>query len=412
MFFNEDREGIVALEIGTTKVVAAVGEIYKDGRFALHAISEKPSSQIRKGEIMDLEAARQCVQQTLSELEAKAGVTVEKLYLALSGAHTRSLNLKFSVPVENEEGTVTQEEIDELQRMAHSHPIPEDHVIIEAIHQHYYLDDGHVVSNPLGLAARQLTADYHLVHGLGARWTTMIRCVKDLEIEVIGYVLSSYATAQGVLSSADKQLGAVVINLGGGLTDYLAYHRGAVVHSGVLGVGGEHVTQDISLGLNLLYQEAENLKVQEGSLTLEHGREEETIVLPQTYTSKERMIYRESLVTIMQARLEETLQIVKADLEAQPFWSGFTGKIFFTGGASKVRGLREVARAVFGAHEVAIGDSTTVEGSQEAAHRPELATVLGLLRYARKNELERPRVRGFARMGRAMRDALIRFGLM
>jgi cell division protein FtsA len=412
MFFNDDREGIVALEIGTTKIVAAVGEIYKDGRFALHAVTERPSSQIRKGEIMDLEAARECLRETLLDLENRSGVAIEQVYLALSGAHTGTLNLKFSVPVENEEGTVTEEEIAELDRMAHSHPIPEDHAIIEAIHQHYYLDDGHIVNNPKGLTAKNLTADYHLVHGIEARWATIIRCVKDLQVDVAGYVLSSYATAQGVLNPADKQLGAVVINLGGGLTDYLVYHRGAVVHSGVLGVGGEHVTQDLSIGLNLLYQEAENLKVTEGALFLEQGQEEDVITLPPSYTSKERTIYRESLVTIMHARLEETLQIVQADLQAQPFWRDFTGKIFFTGGTSRVPGLADLAQTLFPAHTVATGDAPEVEGSQEAAKRPELATVLGLLRYARKAELERPRPRGFARVGRAMRETLMKFGLI
>lgn len=411
LFFPERREGIVALEIGTTKVAAAAGEIYKDGRFALHHCVRVPSSQIRKAEIMDLEAARHCVQQALVQLEKHVGLSVQKVYLVLSGAHTRSVNHKFTVQIENDESIVTDEEVKELERLAQNYSIPKGHVLLETIHQRYTLDDGHLVVRPTGLVAQEISADYHLVYGLEARWSAVVFCVKQLQVEVEECILSSYATAQGLLGLEDKKRGAVLINMGGGLTEYIVYHQSVVVHSGVLGVGGENVTQDISLGLNLPFLEAENLKIQAGALIVKPGQEEETVVLPRTVTSKERSIRREALIMIMHARVEETLQIVQADLAAQPFWPKFSGKIFMTGGASRVSGLREVAQAIFSDHEVSIGEVTGLEGSIDVVRNPELATVIGLLRFARKVEQERPRPTLFVRLQMMYQDMLLRLGL-
>ena len=156
--------------------------------------------------------------------------------------------------------------------MATAQPLPTDHAIVHHLLQNYVLDDGSMTDNPIGLASKQLTAHFHQVHGLATRLQTTIRCVKELSIDVKNYALSSYATAQAVLSRNQKQQGAIVINLGGGISDYIAYQKGAVVHTGVLGVGGDHLTNDIVSGLKIPYAKAELLKKTEGSVILDSRR--------------------------------------------------------------------------------------------------------------------------------------------
>ena len=266
---------------------------------------------------------------------------INEVYLAITGAHIRSMNVRHSVVVNNPNNEVTEDHLDELRDLAQKHALPADYSLVHELLQHYVLDDNSVTDNPLGLASRRLAADYHLVYGMSTRLLTTIRCIKELSVEVKNFALSSYATAQAVLTKGRKQLGAVVINLGGGLTDWVAYERGAVVHSGVLAVGGDHLTNDLVAGLKIPYARAEALKKQHGSVVLRPEEAEEQIILDGAYNFEERRIWRESVCTILQARQAETLEIVLDDLERQPFWQDFAGSIFLTGGASQIDGLAE-----------------------------------------------------------------------
>lgn len=405
MFWKTDRNIIVALEVGSTKIAAAVAELRADGSLALLGIGEGPSGQVRKCEIVDFETAQRCVQDALADVESKTGVTVGEVYLAISGAHICSSNVRHSVPVNTENNEVAEEQLYELREMARKHALPPDYALIHDLLQHYILDDDSQADNPIGLVTRRLAADYHLVYGLATRLLTTIKCVKELSIDVKNYALSSYATAQAVLKSSHKQLGAVVINLGGGVTDYIAYERGSVVHTGVLGVGGEHLTNDIVAGLKIPYIKAEMLKKTEGSVMLSSDQRNDQILLQGDLNFEERTIYRESLVTIMQARQAETLEIVLDDLQRQPFWADFSGSVHITGGASQVKGLKELASKIFPC-PVELGHQFSLDGDQNYANRPDLSTVLGLLQYARQAEMEEPQPRGWARMGQSIKKML------
>jgi len=224
---------------------------------------------------------------------------------------------------------------------------------------------------------------------MATRLQTTIRCVKELGIDVKNYALCSYATAQAVLSRNQKQLGSVVINLGGGVSDYIAYQKGAVVHSGVLGVGGDHLTNDIVSGLKIPYAKAEQLKKTEGSVILNPAESEEVITLPGAYNFEERQIYRESLNTIMQARQAEIFEIILEDLQNVPFWADFAGTVYITGGASQVKGLVELASQVFPC-QVELAHQSPFDGDQTYGSRPDLSTVLGLLHYARRRNSKFP----------------------
>jgi cell division protein FtsA len=405
MFWGKSRNIVVALEVGSTKVAAAVGEIRPDGTLALLGIGEAASGQVRKCEIVDFEVAQGCVRDALAEAEQKTDVVIAEVYLAISGAHIRSTNTRVTTLISNDGDEITPENLQELHDMATAQPLPADHAIVHHLLQHYVLDDGSTTDNPIGLASKQLTAHFHQVYGLATRLQTTIRCVKELSIEVKNYALSSYATAQAVLSRNQKQLGAIVINLGGGVSDYIAYQKGAVVHTGVLGVGGDHLTNDIVSGLKIPYAKAELLKKNEGSVILDPAEGEARITLPGAYNFEERLIHRTSLNTIMQARQAEIFEIILEDLQNAPFWPDFAGTLYITGGASQVKGLVELASQIFPC-PVELAHQSPFDGDQTYGRRPDLSTLLGLLQYARQAEMELPAARGFARVGQSLRRAL------
>jgi len=405
MFWGKSRNIIVALEVGSTKVAAAVGEIRPDGTLALLGIGEAASGQIRKCEIVDFEVAQGCVRDALAEAEQKTDMVIAEVYLAISGAHVRSSNTRVTTLIGNDGDEISHEHLQELQDMATAQPLPTDHAIVHHLLQHYVLDDGTKTDNPIGLASKQLTAHFHQVFGMATRLQTTIRCVKELSIDVKNYALSSYATAQAVLTRNQKQLGAVVINLGGGISDYIAYQKGAVVHTGVLGVGGDHLTNDIVSGLKIPYAKAETLKKSEGSVILSPAEAEDRITLPGSYNFEERQIHRDSLNTIMQARQAEIFEIILEDLQNLPFWHDFSGTVYITGGASQVKGLIELASQIFPC-PVELAHQSPFDGDQNYGRRPDLSTLLGLLQYARQAEMELPSARGFARVGQSLRKAL------
>jgi cell division protein FtsA len=406
MFWKKSRNIIVALEVGSTKVAAAVGEIRPDGTLALLGIGEAAAVQVRKCEIVDFEVAQGCVRDALAEAEQKTDIVIAEVYLAISGAHIRSTNTRVTLAIDQENDEVTPEHLQELHDMATGQPLPADHAIVHHLLQHYVLDDGTATDNPLGLASKQLNAHFHQVYGLATRLQTTIRCVKELSIDVKNYALSSYATAQAVLSRNQKQLGAVVINLGGGISDYIAYEKGAVVHTGVLGVGGDHLTNDIVSGFKIPYAKAELLKKVEGSVILDAAAsEDDCIVLPGAYNFEERQIYRASLNTVMQARQAEIFEIILEDLRSAPFWPHFHGTVYITGGASQVRGLVELASQIFPC-PVELAHQSPFDGDQNYGRRPDLATLMGLLQYARQAEMEGASARGFARFGQSLKRAL------
>jgi cell division protein FtsA len=410
MFWRKDRNIVVALEMGSSKVAVAVAELRDDGSLVILGVGENPSHQVRKCEIVDFEMAKKCVQDALQDAEQRADVDINEVYLAISGAHIRSANARLTTVINSESDEIFPEHLDELAAMARQQPLNPGYALVHDLMQHYRLDDGSVTVNPVGLSSKRLIADYHLISGIATRLQTTIRCVKELSIEVSNYALSIYATAQAVLTNEQKREGAIVVNCGAGVTDYIVYQNGAVIHTGVLGVGGDHLTNDLVAGLKLPFVKAEQLKREHGSVfRVEEGKPSHA-VLPGTYSFEERSIRLEAIVAIMNARQSEMLEIIRDDLEAQPFWADFAGAIHFTGGASQVAGLIDLASGIFTC-PVGLASECPLEGDQNYAARPELSTVLGLLHYARLVEENAEPVGPWGRMGHSLKKIFAGIGL-
>ena len=410
MFWRKDRNIVAALEVGSSKIAVAVAELRDDGSLVILGVGEAQSHKIRKCEIIDFELAQKCVHDALADAENKAEVELREVYLAISGAHIRSANASLSTAISSEGDEIGAEHLDELASMARQQPLPNGHALVHDLIQRYRLDDGSATENPVGLSSRRLVADYHLVSGIATRLQTTIRCVKELSIDVRNYALSAYASAQAVLTPEQKREGAIVIDCGAGVTDYLVYQNGAVVHTGVLGVGGDHLTNDLVAGLKLPFVTAEQLKREHGSVYALEPEAPSTITLPGSYSFEERTIRAQAVVDIMNARQAELLEIVRDDLEAQPFWGEFSGAVHFTGGASQVGGLADLAAEIF-ACPVQLAGECPLEGDQGYASRPELATVLGLLHYARVVEASAPPEGTWGRVGLSLKKIFSSMGL-
>lgn len=372
---------LVGLEIGTTKVCAVVGEVLEDGNLMIIGVGQAQSKGVRKGEIVDFEAAVQSISAAVAEAEDNAGVEIHNVNVAVTGGHIRSFNNRGTVAVTNEEREITDAEVLSVMLNAKSVSIPMDHVVVHAIRQHFYVDGHDGIKNPVGMLGTKLEADVHVIYGIRSRLQTSIKCVKQVPLDVQNIAVSSFASALAVLTSENQQLGAVVIDIGGGTTDYIVYCNGTVQHSGALGVGGDHITNDIAIGLKLPANRAEQLKIDHGSVEWSADSPDGSITLKREVGLPDRQVSRQQLCHIMNLRVEETLTLVKKELVKHKLLDYIGAGVFITGGGARLRGLEPLATKVFGL-PVHICHNNTVGGPTAAIESPEYSTAIGLLRYA------------------------------
>lgn len=398
MFWKQKETNVlVAVEIGTSKVVAAVAELKADGSMTLLGVGEVPASGVRKGEIVEFQDAQTCVKQALHLAEQKADVEIHEAYLLLTGAHIVSRTDSVRCTMGDEETEVSEETLAELNELAQNVSIPRDYVFIHSLLQHYKLDHGVVSREPLGLLTRSVEGYYHLIYGLDTRLRNTVRCVQEHGIKVSGYALSSFAVANELLTKRAKEAGSVAVDMGAGTTDYIVYQNGAVVHTGVLGLGGDHLTQDLSFGLRIPYQKAEALKKSHGDLYMNGEHADERIRIEPDVSTEELMVYRESMVAILEARQREIFELIHEDLEKRGIWPALSGKVYLTGGASLLRGVERMASEIFPV-ECKLAHEHNLDGDQTYKNRPDLSAVLGLLRIAQKKEMQKRVPKGWRRL--------------
>ena len=374
---------IVGLEIGTSKVCAVVAEARLDGTIKINGVGQAPSRGVRKGEIVDFETAGKCVREALADAEEKSDVMVGSVYLAVSGGHIESFNNRGSINIPEDRDEICEEDFEEVQSAAREVSIPAPNQFLHSILQHYYVDGQDGVLNPIGMSGRTLEADFHIIHGIGTRIKNSIRCVKELDIEVEDVVFGPLASAQVVLDHNQKGLGALVIDIGAGTTGYVLYADNAIKASGCLGIGGDHITNDLSLGLRIPMARAEKLKLDEGSVVLGRAMPGERIALKDETGFAGKEIEREMLNTIIHCRVRETFELVKKQLDAKGARTDFLGAgVQLTGGCSMLRGIDELAQEVFGLPVHVTCVKGTMSGPTSAFENPQYSCAIGLVKYA------------------------------
>ena len=372
---------IVGLEIGTSKVCAVVGESRRDGTIKILGVGQTPSRGVRKGEIVDFDTAGKCVREALADAEEKSDVQINSVYLAVSGGHIESFNNRGSINIPEDRDEICDDDYEEVQAAAREVSIPPANTFLHSILQHYYVDGQDGVLNPIGMMGRKLEADFHIIHGVGTRIKNTVRCVKELDLEVEDVVFSPLASAQVVLDQNQKSLGALVIDMGGGTTGYVVYVDGAVKQSGCLAIGGDHIANDLSLGLRIPMAKALKLKHEEGSVILGNGLPGETVVLRDETGFAGKEIEREMLNTIIHCRVRETLELIKREIDTMHCTEFLGAGLLLTGGCSQIQGMNHLAEEVFGM-PVHVTHAQTVSGVTSAFENPQFSTAIGLIKYA------------------------------
>jgi cell division protein FtsA len=387
---------MVGLEIGTSKICVVVGESRPDGTIKILGVGQAPSRGVRKGEIVDFETAMKCVHEAVVDAEQKSDIMIRSVYVAVAGAHIQGFNNRGCVMVPEDRDEIDAQDIEDVKISAREVSIPAQNAFLHSIIQHYHVDGQDGVLNPIGMLGEKLEADFHIIHGVRNRIQNTIRCVKELPLDVEDVVFGALASAQVVLTQHQKNLGAVVIDVGGGTTDYILYVDGAVKQSGVLAIGGDHITNDISMGLRIPMARAEKLKIEEGSVTLGNCLPGETIVLKDDSGFAGKEVERETLNTIIHLRLRESFELLKRLLEEESFINYTGAGIFITGGCSLLNGIDHLAEEIFEmpAH---VAHAQTMSGLTSAFENPQFSTAIGLIKYAQAVQADRPR-RGIGRI--------------
>jgi cell division protein FtsA len=397
---------IVGLEVGTSKVCAIAGEVLEDGNIMIIGVGRAPSEGVRKGEIVDFDAASQSIHAAVADAEESAEVEVHNVYASVTGGHIRSFNNRGSLAITNEDREITDEAVRNVLLNAKAVNIPMDHVVIHAIRQHFFVDGNDGIQNPVGMLGAKLEADVHVIYGVRTRLQNTIRCIKQVPLDVQNIAVSGFASALAVLTSEHQQLGAVVIDMGAGTTDFIVYQEGTIQHSGVVAVGGDHITNDVAIGLRIPMNRAEQLKLQHGSA--EVPMQEELISLKREVGLPDRQVSKEQLCRIVRLRVEETLTLVKTELEKHKLLDFLGAGVFITGGCARLRGMDKLASGIFGL-PVHIGQSQTVSGPTSAIESPEFSTAIGLIRYALGSQRDQHQApSGLRRVGHSFQSILQR----
>ncbi len=390
----------VGVEIGTTKIAVVVGEVKSDGAIKILGTSTAPSRGVRKGEVIDVRHVQTCLHDALYRAEDRSDVRIRSVVLAVTGAHIQSLNNRGCVNLPEDQNEITQHDLDEVRRIAVDVAIPRDHRFLHGILQHYYVDGVEKVVHPVGRLGSKLEASFHIVHGNRNRLMNMVNCVRELTVDVQSIVFSPLAAAQVGLNREARERGAILIDIGGGTTDYVVYREGAVVQSGCLGVGGDHVTNDIATCLTLPLAKAEQLKIQEGCAVPGDPNLTEFITLEGDPGFVGRSVRREELDTIINARIEETFQLLAERLEAGGGLAGIGAGIYLAGGTSQMLGIDRLAQSIFRL-PVHVTRGAQSGGANAVFEDPTFWTAVGLIRFAQIANSEIQPATGFlGRIGR------------
>ena len=391
----------VGLEIGTSKICMVVGEVKSDGSVKILGVGQSKSVGVRKGEIYDFPQVRACVKDALVKAEDASDVEIGSVYLAVTGAHIEGVNNRGSFRLPDDENVIGPSHVQEAKEIARAVAIPADHVYLHHIIRRFGVDGFEHATSPIGLSGKTVDADFHVIHGIRSRIENQIKCVREMPLDIDDLVFSPIAAAQVALDRESKERGALVIDIGGGTTDYVLYLDGAIEASGCIPVGGEHITNDIHLVTGLAFSKAEMLKVREGDASADPARSVGLIKVADEKGFAEAEVKRQLLNDIIRQRLEETLKLLLRRLPDGAVERIGTG-VFLSGGTSLMRGFGELAHDIF-KRDVYRPEPPELSGVQANFKDPQFTTAIGLIRYAQIIEAEREPKRGvFRKIGNVL----------
>lgn len=373
-----DKNMIVGLDIGTSKVVAIVGEITPEGGVEIIGLGSHPSYGLKKGVVVNIESTVQSIQRAIAEAELMAGCQINSVYAGIAGSHIRSINSHGIVAIRERE--VTNGDLDRVIDAARAVAIPADQRILHILPQEFIIDQQEGIREPIGMSGVRLEAKVHLVTGAVGAAQNIIKCVRRCGLEVDDIILEQLASSYSVLTEDEKELGVCLIDIGGGTTDIAVFSDGAIRHTAVIPIAGDQVTNDIAVALRTPTQYANDIKVKFACALRQLANPEETIEVPSVGDRAPRKLSRQTLAEVVEPRYEELLSLVQAELRKSGYEEIIAAGIVMTGGSSKMEGVIDLAEEIFHM-PVRLGLPQYVTGLSDVVSNPIYATGVGLLLF-------------------------------
>jgi cell division protein FtsA len=387
---RSDRNLLVGLDIGTSKVVAIVGEIKADGALEIIGIGSHPSRGLKKGVVVNIESTVQSIQRAVEEAELMAGCEIHSVYAGIAGSHVRSLNSHGIVAIKDKE--VVQGDVERVIDAAKAVAIPADQKILHVLPQEYIIDSQEGIRDPIGMSGVRLEAKVHIVTGADSAAQNIVKCVQRCGLAVDDIVLEQLASSYAVLTEDEKDLGVCMVDIGGGTTDIAVFGGGAIRHTAVIPIAGDQITNDIAVSMRTPTQYAEDIKIKYACALSQLANPDETIEVPSVGDRPPRRLARQTLAEIVEPRYEELFGLIRDELRRAGLEEQVATGIVLTGGSAKMEGAIELAEEVFHM-PVRLGVPQYVTGLSEVVSNPIHATGVGLLLYAKSN-LESQRTDG------------------
>jgi len=379
---RSDRNLLVGLDIGTSKVVAIVGEIKADGALEIIGIGSHPSRGLKKGVVVNIESTVQSIQRAVEEAELMAGCEIHSVYAGIAGSHVRSINSHGIVAIKDKE--VLQGDVERVIDAAKAVAIPADQKILHVLPQEYIIDSQEGIRDPIGMSGVRLEAKVHIVTGADSAAQNIVKCVQRCGLAVDDIVLEQLASSYAVLTEDEKDLGVCVVDIGGGTTDIAVFGGGAIRHTAVIPIAGDQVTNDIAVSMRTPTQYAEDIKIKYACALSQLANPDETIEVPSVGDRPPRRLARQTLAEIVEPRYEELFGLVRDELRRAGLEESVATGIVLTGGSAKMEGAVELAEEVFHM-PVRLGVPQYVSGLVDVVSNPIHATGVGLLLYAKSN---------------------------
>lgn len=373
---------IVGLDIGTTKICCIVGNITSEG-LEIVGIGTSPSKGLRKGVVINIESTVDAIRKAVREAELMAGCEIKTVYAGIAGGHIKGLNSQGVIAIKNRE--VTQEDLTRVIDAAKAIAIPMDREVLHILPQEFIIDDQDGIREPLGMSGVRLEAKVHIVTGAVASAQNIVKCCNRAGVDVADIVLEQLASSEAVLSPDEKDLGVAIIDLGGGTSDIAIFSEGAIKHTSVLAIGGNHLTNDIAVGLRTPMAEAEKIKQKFGCcLTSMVGRDE-NIEVPSVGGREARTLSRQLLAEILEPRVEEIFTLVNREIVKSGYADLIASGVVITGGSAILPGMSELAEQIFNL-PVRRGLPQQIGGLIDVVNSPIYATGVGLVKYGSQNQ--------------------------
>lgn len=375
-----ERNLLVGLDIGTSKVVAIVGELQNDGSVEIIGIGSNPSRGLKKGVVVNIESTVQSIQRAIEEAELMAGCQIHSVYVGIAGSHVRSLNSHGIVAIRDKE--VAQGDVDRVLDAARAVAIPADQKILHLLPQEYVIDNQEGIREPIGMSGVRLEARVHMVTGAVSAAQNIIKCIRRCGLEVDDVILEQLASSHAVLTDDEKELGVCLVDIGGGTTDIAVFTEGAIRHTAVIPIAGDQVTNDIAVALRTPTQNAEEIKMRYACALSQLAGTEETIEVPSVGERAARRLSRQTLAEVVEPRYEELMTLVQAELRRSGFEDMTAAGVVLTGGSAKMEGAIELAEEIFHM-PVRLGVPQNMTGLTDVVRNPIYATGVGLLHFSR-----------------------------